>query len=379
MTKTLDLIGSFSRWEISMQYVQSMMKNLGAGPIVVKCTSLGGDLIHALKIKELFETHGDVTVEYIGFNASAATIVGHGAVKTRIREDAFYLIHKPSVWVDTWGNMNEDDLDQTIKDLQAQKKDAEVFTLSLAQDYVKSRGVDFKTVMDLMKESRWLSAQEAVDLKLVDEIIPVKSKEKTTISNEAVARMMALELPLPITSENVTVTSEMVSQLPENEKKNIFTMLANIFTPKNKLEMNKDLLKINALLGVEGFEEKDGNVTLSLEQITKIDNQLKTVAENAAKVIEPVTKVVENTTPPVATPDNSELIGLLDALDPTVASAVDAKAKIEAIRAKLAERPTVAAVQPQGSSSKPVTVKDETDWNTINNLPHNQIADNEII
>lgn len=368
MPKTLELIGEVGRWGISMQFVKTMIDDMGKGPIVVKCTSLGGDLNHALKIKEMFETHGDVTLEYVGFNASAATIIGHGANKSRIREDSFYLIHKPSIWVDTWGNMNEDDLDQTINDLIAQKKEAEVFTLSVAQDYVKSRGIDFKTVMNLMKESRWLSAKEAVDLGLVDELVPVKSKEKVAVSNETAAKMKALDLPVPvmIDTEPIKITTEMVAKMDEKDKKSLFQMLMDIFSPKNKFEMKKDFQQINMLLKVEGIEEKEGNVTVSIDQMQSIDAELKKQAESA--------EIATN-----AKNDLNAIVGLLDDLDPTVKAAADATAKVEAVKAKLAARPAVAAANPQGNSSSPAEVKDEADWNTIDSLPHNKVADNEII
>lgn len=368
MPKTLELIGEVGRWGISMQFVKTMMDDLGKGPIVVKCTSLGGDLNHALKIKEMFETHGDVTLEYVGFNASAATIIGHGAVKSRIREDSFYLIHKPSIWVDTWGNMNEDDLEQTINDLIAQKKEAEVFTLSVAQDYVKSRGIDFRTVMNLMKESRWLSAKEAVDLGLVDELVPVKSKEKVAVSNQTAAKMKALDLPVPVMNESdsVTITTEMVAKMDEKDKKNLFQILKDIFSPKNKIEMKKDFQQINTLLKVEGFEEKEGNVTVSVDQMQSLDTEIKTLTENAEKEIK-----VSN--------ELKTVLDLLDNLDPTVKAAADAAAKVAALKAKLSARPGTTAENPQGNSSSPTEVKDETDWDTINNLPHNKIADAEII
>ncbi len=368
MSKTLELIGQIGQWGVSMEFVKYMMSDLGSGPVTVKCTSLGGNLSHALKIKEIFETHGDVTIDYVGFNASAATIIGHGAVKSRIREDSFYLIHKPSVWVDAWGNMNEDDLQKTIEDLTAQKKDAEVFTLAIAQDYVNNRGIEFKKVMELMKESRWLSAKEAVDLGLVDELIPVKQKEKFAVSNEIVANMKAMHLPVPDLNnpDSVSITAEMVQSLDENEKKNIFSHLKEFFSPKNKIEMNKDFQQINTLLKVEGFEEKDGNVSLSIDQLKSIEAHFKTLADNAEKAT-------------TAQNELKSVVDMLDNLDSTVKAAADATAKVEAIKVKLAARPAVVPENPQGGSSNPANVEDEVDWETINSLPHNQAVDKEII
>jgi ATP-dependent protease ClpP protease subunit len=364
--RVIEINGDIGGYSYSMGYVRYLVKELGEGPIIVKVTSYGGDMNHALKIKNIFSEHGDITVEYVGLNASAATLIGHGAKKTLIYEDGLYLIHKPMVWVDTWGFKNEDELTQAIEEMRAQKKDAETMTLTLVQDYVKSRGMDVKTVMDLMKEARWLSAREAVELGLVDELIPTKGK-KPVINDQARAIMSAAGLPIP--EQEKEPEPESIGTILRDELKKFFS--------NNKSTMDKQYLFVNKTLNVEGIEVKDGKVSLAVEQILALNNQMKanedaiTNANNATKTAEMAKTTAENTL--------TDVLNKIDAIDPSIKAAVDADAKITAIRAKLAERPGKQPETPQGGASKNDTPQDKVDWDAIDKLPHNQAVDTEII
>lgn len=362
--RVIEITGYIEGYGFSMGYIKYLMNELGDGPITVKVTSYGGDVNHALKIKDLFASHGDVTVEYIGLNASAATLIGHGAKKTVIHEDSLYLVHKPMVWVDTWGSMNEDELTAAIADLQAQKKDAETFTLVLAQDYVNSRGMDLKTVMNLMKEARWLSAKEAVDLGLVDELLTTKNK-KPVITNRAVAMMKSSGLPIPEMSENKNET-------PDDDK-SWMDKAKEFFKPKNKTEMNKTFLCLNQVLNVEGIEVADNKVSMTVEQLTAINSKLESLGLDVTNITnERDTAVTAKETAETAL---SSFTAAIDGLDPTIKAATDATAKVEAVKAKLAGRPGQKPEAPQGASGANDTPTDDTDWEAINALPHNQEVD----
>lgn len=360
--RTIHIIGGIGEWSNSIQYIQYCMDELGDGPITVKCTSTGGNLNDALAIKQMFAEHGNVTVEYIGFNASAATIIGHGAVKTRIMEDSFYLIHKPELAVNINESMNEDELAEAITELTAQKKDAETVTLIIVQDYVKSLGMDSKTVIDLMKEARWLSAKEAVDLGLVDELIPTKNK-KAVLTNKMVAMMKANGLPVPVQSSE------------PNQNPEWFDAAREFFTKKNKAKMNKENSFVNSVLGVEGFELKENKVFLSQEDLAKINAELKTKSDAIASMTTERDSAVT-----AQTNAENALTAFTDKvneLDPAVAEAPDADAKVNAIKEKLASRPAAAPASPQGGNGGE-SITDSVDWNAIDNLPHNQLADHEV-
>ena len=366
--RVIQLIGGISNWGMSHAYIKYMMDELGAGPITIKCTSPGGDVNEALLMKALFESHGEVTVEYVGFNASAATIIGHGALKTSIREDSLYLIHKPSIWVDTWGRMNSDELAAAITELEGQKKDAEKITLMIAQDYVNSRGMEMSVVEKLMKESRWLTAKEAVDLGLVDELIPSKTK-KAVITNEALAMMNANGYPIPAIDEEVEDNQE-------TSKDGFIKSIINKISPKTPIKMNKEFVCINQLLAIDGVEEKDGKVTLTVDQLTAINARLQ--AKDAEVTNLTTERDNANAAKTTAETNLTEFTNKVNQIDPSVAAAADSDAKVTAIKTKLAARPATAAVIPQGDSSANDHTTNEADFDTIDSLAHNQAADKEL-
>lgn len=363
--KAIELTGGVSEWNLSRSYAKYLLDQAGTGPLFVDVSSLGGDVNQALGIKKLFADRGDITVRYFGFNASSSTLLGHGAVKTQIYEDSFYLIHKPSLWVDAWGQMNADEIDAAIADLTAQKKDAETVTLMIAQDYVNNRGMEMSKVMELMKESRWLSAKEAVELGLVDELIPATSK-KTAVSNEVVAMMAANGFPaLPANSS-------------EEEEKNLFQKFLNFKNnPKNpKIEMKKDLTFINQVLAVEGVNESNGQITMSVEHVLALNNKIKADADSIASITaERDTAVIEKGT---AETTLATFTNEVDELDATVKAAATPEAKVAAITAKLASRPAQPAAAPQGDASNE-TVTDSVEWADIDSLPHNVAADKDYV
>lgn len=361
--RVLEITGEIGSYAFSMGYVKYLMNELGEGPITAKLTSYGGSVNHALKIKDMFASHGDVTVEYVGMNASASTLVGHGAKKTIIHEDSLYLIHKPLLWVDTWGSMNEDDIDQAIADLIAQKKDAETVTLVLAKDYVNSRGMELKKVMELMKEARWLSAREAVDLGLVDELLPTKNK-KPVISNHQVVIMKANGLPVPEATVN-----------DDNDDLSWMDKAKQFFSPKNKSEMNKTFLNLNKALNIEGFEAADDKVTLTVAQLTALNQKLGELEQSATEAA--TAKESAENAKNTAETALSEFTDAIDAIDASVKSAADTTAKVAAIKNKLAGRPGVPAEGPQNNNDNgPEGTKDDSvDWDSIDNLPHNKAAD----
>lgn len=356
-TKVIELSGDISAWNISRAYAKYLADQAGQGELIVDLCSMGGDVNEALGIKKLFSDRGDVTLRYYGFNASAATIIGHGAAKTQIYEDAFYLIHKPLVWVDEWGRMNEDEIQQSIDNLQAQKKNAEAVTLTIAQDYVKNRGMEMKVVMDLMKEEKWLTAKEAVDLGLIDEVIPASTGRKIEVSNSMVAMMKANGFPeLPSNSSEA-----------EKEESLITKIINRINYPKQtQTKMRKDLTFVNQILGVEGVNENNGKVELTVEQILAFNNKLKSDSDTIVSL-----------TSERDTAQNSltDLNTRINALDATVANATTPEAKVAAITAKLASRPAAAAAAPAGGASNPDVVEDSVEWDTINDLAHNKEVD----
>lgn len=353
----IQVVAPISEYGLGYNYAKYLLDNAAKGPVNFEVSSLGGDLNQAKLVKKLITDRGDVTVDFFGYCASAVTILGHGAANSRIYSDAFFLVHKPLVWVDTWGSMNADDLDQAITDLQAKKLDAEVQALQIAKEYVENCGIELNVVMGLMKDSRWLTAQEAVDYGFVNEVIPAITSKKANVSNEIMAMITANQLPaLPANSENSDET------LSARIKAEISKLFPSNKPQKTPAEMNKDFTFVNQVLGVEGVDVKNETVAIPVAHITLLEARIKADAD----------KITNLTTERDAAKTNMDsFTNQVDEIDATVKAAATPEAKVTAIKAKLASRPAANASSSHSNNGEE-SATDTVVWDEIDNLPHNQ-------
>lgn len=292
MGYTLDIDGYIGSWYNSKSNVKEILSKHKSKAVTARFNSLGGNLDHGLDICAQFEEHGDVTVDYVAFNASSSTVAGLGAKHVRMHVDGFYLIHKVMSWVGEWGLMNEDKIQEVIDKLEKEKKENEKITLQLARKYAVRSGKTVVEILNLMKEETWLTADEAKSWGFVDEIYG-KTEGKTNFVNLE-GKFNALGLPpLPEqydkTNENKGI-ADTIKQgfadlkdffVNQKEEKNTSTNNNSI------ISMKKDWTHINTLLGTEGVELKDGFANLSEDTLAKMNKAIedallaKTNAENA--------------------------------------------------------------------------------------------------
>lgn len=152
----------------SKQWVSWCLAEHKGKPVTVRVNSLGGAVDHALDIAQQFRDHGDVTVYMVGLNASAATILAMGAKKIVMSEFGLFLIHKASFWQEHYGRMNADEMNQVIEELKKTIDNAEKFDSVIAQMYVNKCGRNVDEIKDIMTKGGWLTAQEVLELGLVD-------------------------------------------------------------------------------------------------------------------------------------------------------------------------------------------------------------------
>jgi len=370
MSKNLfQVVMPVADYGLGYNYIKYLLDNADKGPVTFEVSSLGGDLNQAKQVKKLFADHGDITLDFFGYCASATTVLGHGipVENTRIYSDAWFMIHQPLVWVEEWGRMNADDLTTAIENLKAQKEGAELQTLQMAKEYADYTGQPVEKMLSIMKEEKWLTAQQAVDLGLVGKVIPSVKGKKSAITNELKEMIAACALP-PIPE----------SSSDEEQEFSRFQKFYNRITnnQKNqKIEMRKDFSLINQVLAVEGVNESNGQITMSVEHVMALNNKIKADADSISSITaERDTAVNEK-----ATAENA-LTGLtakIDELDPTVKAAATTEAKVAAITAKLASRPGAKVEKPHGKGSE-TSVENSVEWGDIDSLPHNQAADKEI-
>ena len=290
-----DYIG---RWGYSKQYIRNELAKLKGKPVNVRISSLGGSVEHGLDIRQQFVDHGEVTAYLYGLVASSATIAALGAKKVCISKYCMFLVHKVSNWVNAWGQMNADQIQELIDDLKENKLQNDKFDLVLAQLYANKCGKQIDDILDTLKAGRWLTAQEALDYGFVDEIIEDAKDDKINLASFS-DKLNVLGLPaLPQIEQKENKEQTWFQRIME--KLDAFSLAVK--TENNNhlinLIMKKDYQKVNVILNVEGLEfDKDGKVTLTEDQVKVLNEKLDALEKEASDKqtqVEELTTQVEN-------------------------------------------------------------------------------------
>jgi len=247
MDYQIDIDGFIGDWGYSAQYVKQKLDSNKGKPVAMRMNSNGGSLSNGLSISDRVQEHGDVTVYLMGFNASAATLAALKAKKVCMSSNGFYLIHKVMSSVSIWDNLNADQLEALITDLMADKLENDKLDQVMAQMYANRTGKTMDEMLQLMTKGGWMNAKEALQWGFVDEIIDAPEKVNMISMKE---KLNAFGLPM---------------NRINNEE---------LFTTKNNIEMKKQFVKVNAVIGVEKLESDKEGVFLNETQIESIDTTL---------------------------------------------------------------------------------------------------------
>lgn len=276
-------------WGYSKNYIRSQMSSYRNKPVSVRISSLGGSVDDALDIRQQFIDHGDVTCYLFGYVASAATILATGAKKTCMSKYAFYLIHKVSNWVDAWGNYNADQIQQLIDDLKANKLENDKMDLVLANLYANKCKKKVDDILPILKEGRWLTAQEALEYGFIDEIVEEGSKLNFDDSMKTKFNMFHLPaLPAIDTRAQSPEADTAPSWFNNFVNKFLKGHQPEAAQTQNKSlnqskQMKKDYQKVNSILKIEGVEvDKDGKVTLTEDQVKALNDHIANLEQESS-------------------------------------------------------------------------------------------------
>lgn len=213
--------GEISRyWGINAAYIKDALKDIkDEQPISVYISSLGGDVNEALKIRQIFiDRKGKVTAYIYGFTASAATIIATGADEIVQSNAALQLVHQASQWVDTFGQMNKDQIAEAIRKLQEQVEDLATVDGVIASLYVTRYGLTEAEAKELMTAARWLDAKTCKEKGLCDRIIEAKD-DKPAKEAQAHAKDRFAAMGLPPAPEQTENSFTNLTDKTEMEKK----------------------------------------------------------------------------------------------------------------------------------------------------------------
>ena len=276
----LHLKGFVGGYDFDKNYVDYVLSKNAGKPVHVLIDSLGGSLATALSIASSFRNHGDVTVHFVGMNASAATIASLGAKHITMDASAMYLAHKCSTEFFQWAQLNADQLADQIASLEQLKTDLEKMDANVAGMYSRKCKKDADALLALMKVGGWLSAKEALDWGFVDEITNA-DEDKAPVLTDAVASAMA-SVGMPIPNMPVETNSQFSKFL---------NAIANLFRsqdkqPQNISEpMNKLFPLLAAALAIDALQFTDGKCSLTEAQCDTLEAFLKDQADKLQATI----------------------------------------------------------------------------------------------
>lgn len=246
-TYQLHLKGFVGGYDFDADYVDYVLSKNEGKEVNVLIDSLGGAANTALSIFAAFKRHGMVNVHFVGMNASASTIASLGARHISMDSSAMYLVHKCSVTVFKWQQMNADQLQQLIDDISKHKDNLDKLDENVAQMYATRCKKQPAELLELMRVGGWLKAKEALEWGFVDELTDNEEDSKPVELTQSVAQALAM------------------AGIPVPENRSII---------KSHSDMNNTFIKVNALLKVEGVNESADGVVLTTEQLQVIEDNL---------------------------------------------------------------------------------------------------------
>lgn len=292
-------IDSYIGTPITADYVREQLQSAQGQPATVLVNSLGGDLNTALNIRQQFLDHGSVTVHYTGLSASAATILATGAARITMSPHALILIHQCLGYSEAWGYYNRDQLQAAIDQLKKQQSDLDTIDRVVASIYADRAHTDPKHMAALMAQERWLTAQEALELGLIDAISEAPDDQPQPLTATARAHIAACGYPLPLGDDASSVVHAATPQ-PHwlatliRTLRDILRPTASTPLPHNQPTTNMQdthhpiqAPALAAALSLESIQATEqGQVTLTEAQIQAIEAHIHSLQEAKAQAEE---------------------------------------------------------------------------------------------
>jgi len=156
----------------SPNQITKALRNANGQPVTVKINSGGGEIFSGFEIyNELKDYNGEVTIEVLGLCASITSVIAT-ARKCKMSPLAEIMIHNVST--STSGDYR--DMEHSVEVLKKANK-------TIANAYILKTGMSEDEAYKLMDAETWLTADEALKLGLVDEVMYSDEKVDNNLLN----------------------------------------------------------------------------------------------------------------------------------------------------------------------------------------------------
>jgi ATP-dependent protease ClpP protease subunit len=197
----------------------AILRGIGKNPVTVKINSPGGDMFEGVAIYNLLREHpAKVTVDVMGWAASAASIIAMAGDDIRMGLGTFMMVH--NAWGIVIGNRH---------DMRDAAKLFDGFDAAIVDIYEARAGIDRRAIEKLMDAETFMGPSEAVEKGFADSIADDLKADEGDAKN-ADRRLMArrqTEAALARAGFSRNIRSEMLSELMNSAKRDAGQRSAN--------------------------------------------------------------------------------------------------------------------------------------------------------
>lgn len=157
------------------------LRTIGAKEVTVKINSPGGDMFEGIAIYNLLRDHpAKVTVEVMGWAASAASIIAMAADEIKMGLGTFMMVH--NAWGVVIGNRHDMRDGATLFD---------GFDSAIADIYEARTGMDRAAIVKLMDAETFMGPSEAVENGFADSIDSTRTEASASAAGTPDRAVMA--------------------------------------------------------------------------------------------------------------------------------------------------------------------------------------------
>ena len=234
MTNTIDIYGEVYADDNSVK--EQLAKMQSAKEITVNINSVGGDVFTGISIYNMLKRHkAKIIVNVDGLAASIASVIAMAGDVIRMPSNSMMMIHNAMTMVA--GNAN---------DLRSTADLLEKVTDTLMSAYLdRSDKLERNELKALLDAETWLSAEEAKELGLIDEVITSKkiaacaSKGELSMFNKVPASVLKM-VETPEEAEEVETEESSDAERIESLEAKVTKLEADIEKLFKLLEADKE-------------------------------------------------------------------------------------------------------------------------------------------
>jgi ATP-dependent protease ClpP protease subunit len=313
----IEINGGIGYFYNDAEYIDYKLNSFedGSQDLEVYINSLGGSFVDAISIYHSLKKYkGKSKAIYNGLCASAATIIASGCDEIEMTDASAILIHKVMNFVDVYGHLNGDDLNDVIKELKKTKKNSDTLSSLAASIYAKKTGKSIDEMLKQMKSDSWILPNDALELGLIDNIIDTqKTKKAEQQINELIEnKIQGLELVNNVSLPKLNLNKS-------NNDMNIKETITNFFKSNESKMTEKDA----EILATSLSNEIESELS---ELRTKLEVLENKATANEAKDTTKITTELTNRVEKIESRDGqvAELLqGFVDGLNKSINQKLD--------------------------------------------------------